>query len=634
MHFLEVAVQQVRGFSATGRFAFKPAYLVLKPPTAEASPLAGLALALLYPDGRGGDAGFIAPGQQKGKAAFTMQGQDGVTYRLLRELGGSGSLHRLNPSSQQPELVSQDAAEMGQYLRSQVGLPPRTTFEQVCCLLPAQMPSRRPKPKPAAPKPDPKAAGHGGHGGSKLTLATAITVLPAEDIPAAEAKVRALEQELAQARAVDEVQFQADGVSSQLFDIESKLKGTEGLQVAIREAEAAWKAEPSPTQLGLPQDILQRIQRYPKVVARRDEQLTRLNADREADAQVEDVYVEPLTKNRIFWAGVGAGVLCLLLGVVLNGLGKYVALLDIPAFGVAAVVALRYVDELQQGDRKGRKGDRFASREKKILEEFEAEDSILRLAASSMKVDNYADIPVALERKELLRQRMEELREQLAQYEAAPEFQSAAAQRDELRQQAEAFNAKLAQMGSYSRDSREVERELSRVKESIALARAPAAPAAPGAAAEPSAEPLEDPSPVLLNQASDLLTLDILATGAALRERCTQYLTALTDRRYQGVEWDKEGKGYVLTQGKRQPVGEMPPKDLDLYYLSLRMTVVEKVSAKVKLPLLIDNALTGVDEAKLPLVGRMLKHLGTLTQVLHVTPHPGFPQVSDGTVNV
>ena len=40
MQFAEVAVQNVRGFSPAGRFALKAGYLVLKPPTAEASPLA------------------------------------------------------------------------------------------------------------------------------------------------------------------------------------------------------------------------------------------------------------------------------------------------------------------------------------------------------------------------------------------------------------------------------------------------------------------------------------------------------------------------------------------------------------------------------------------------------------------
>jgi hypothetical protein len=627
MNFLEVAVQNVRGFSATGRFPLKPAYLILKPPTLEVSPVAGLALALLFPDGRGGDAAFITPGQQKGKAALTMLGQDGLTYRLLRELGGSGTLHRINPSTGQPELISQDAAEMGQFLRSQVGLPPRTTFEQVCCLLPSQLPSRKPRLKSAA-KPDPKAH-------AKPTLATAITVLPADDIPAAEAKVRALEQELAQARAVDEVQFQADGISSQIFEMEAKLKSTEGLRVALQEAEAAWQAQPTPTQLGLPQDILTRLSRYPKVVARRDEQLARLRAEKEADAEAPAPYVEPLTKNRLFWAGIGAGVVGLVLGVVLSGMGKYVALLNIPAFGMAALMALRYVDELQQVDRKGRKGDVFAVREKKILEEFEAEDVFIRQATTVLKVDSYKEVPIALERKELYRARVEELRAQLQQLESAPDFMQAAQQRDLLRQQAEALNAQLTQMGSYTRDSREVERELSRVKESIALARAPAQAAAPGAAAEGSGvEALEDPTPALLNQASDLLAADIHATIGALRDRCIQYFTALTDRRYQGVEWDKDGKGYALAPGKRLPVGELPPKDLDLYYLALRLTVVEKACARVKLPLLIDDAFAAVEDVKLPLLGRMLKHLGSLTQVLHATAHPGFPQVSDGVVNV
>ncbi|HZH74565.1 MAG TPA: chromosome segregation protein SMC, partial [Archangium sp.] len=144
MHFVEVAVQNVRGFTAQGRFPFKQGYLVLKPPAPEFSPLAGLSLALLYSDGRGEDSKFVATGQKSGKCAFTFVGQDNLTYRLLRELGGSGTLHKQTVTGQPPELVSDDAAEIAQYLRSQAGLPARSTFEQVYCLMANQMPSRRP----------------------------------------------------------------------------------------------------------------------------------------------------------------------------------------------------------------------------------------------------------------------------------------------------------------------------------------------------------------------------------------------------------------------------------------------------------------------------------------------------------
>ncbi|QQR47848.1 chromosome segregation protein SMC [Myxococcus xanthus] len=633
MQFAEVAVQNVRGFSPAGRFALKAGYLVLKPPSAESSPLAGLSLALLFADGRGTDASFIATGAKSGKAALTFVGVDGVTYRVLRDLGGSGTLHRMNPTTQQPELVSSDASEISQFLRGQAGLPPKTTFEQVYCLQLGQLPSRRPrKSAAAAAKVDPKTSGR------YPSLASASTVLPAEDIPAAEAKLRALEQELAASTEVDSLQFKADGVASQIFDAEQRLKGTEGLKVAISEAEAAWRAAPTPESLGLPQDIVNRLKRHPKVIARRDEALARLNADRANEAEARPASVPSLTQNMGFWAGLGAGVLFLALAVGL-GFGvdrtfRYLALLDIPAFGVAAFLALRYVDDLQKATRHGSKENRFDVREKKILEEYEAEAAPLRMAQKALDVEELDGIAPALERKELLAARVAELQDQLHTMESDPDYLAAAAQVQSLKAEAEALNDELTQKGTYVRDVREVEREMGRLKESIALAKAPPPPAAPGPDGSVPVETLEDPSPMLLSQAADVFTTDILSVQAMLKERCVQYLTALTDRRYQGIEWDREGKAFALASGRRVPVGELPAKDLDLYYLALRMTVVEKASARVKRPFLLEDVFTGMEEVKLPLIARMLKHLGTLTQVLHVTSHPGFAQMSDGPVNV
>ncbi|MCP3060305.1 chromosome segregation protein SMC [Myxococcus sp. K38C18041901] len=631
MQFVEVAVQNVRGFTPAGRFALKAGYLVLKPPSAEASPFAGVLLALLYADGRGGDASFIAPGAKSGKAALTFVGVDGATYRVLRELGGSGTLHRMNKTTQQPELVSSDASEMNQFLRGQVGLPPRTSFEQLYCLQPGHMPSRRPR-KAAAKAVDPKTSG------KFPSLANASSVAAAEDIPAAEAKVRALEAELVSAREVDQLQFKVDGLSSQIFDADQRLKGTEGLKVAIHEAENAWRAAPTPQTLGLPQDILNRVQRFPKAMSRRDEALNRLGADRDADAADVPDAVEPLTQDRMFWVGIAVGVLFLGLSLGL-GLGvhrafRYLALLDIPAFGFAAFVALRYVDELQRASRKGSKEGRFDAREKKIHEEFEAEAAPVRMAQKALGVESLDEIPAALERKELLAARVVELKDQLAGVEADPEFVAASTQRQTLKEQMDALNAELTRKGSYVRDMREVERELGRVKESITLAKAPPAPVTTADGSPAPVEPLEDPSPAVLSQAADIFTTDVVSVQGMLKERCVQYLTALTDRRYQGVEWDKEGRAFALTSGRRVPVGELPPKDLDLYYLALRMTVVEKGSARVKRPFILEDVFSGMDEVKLPLIARMLKHLGTLTQVVHVTPHPGFAQMSDGTVNV
>ena len=91
--------------------------------------------------------------------------------------------------------------------------------------------------------------------------------------------------------------------------------------------------------------------------------------------------------------------------------------------------------------------------------------------------------------------------------------------------------------------------------------------------------------------------------------------------RLHGVEVDKDGRARVLAPGRTIPAGELPGNDLDLVFLSIRLTLVEKYSAQAKVPVIFEDAFRGVvDATKLPLVIRMLKHLGTLTQILHVTP--------------
>jgi hypothetical protein len=406
--------------------------------------------------------------------------------------------------------------------------------------------------------------------------------------------------------------------------------------VAVRDAEAAWNSAPTPENLGLPADILARVERYPKVIAKRDDALARLQAEREADAAAMPQAVAPLKENKLFWVGIGLGTLFLLAGIILsvvleNAAWRYMVLLDIPAYGWAAFLALRYVDDLSSTTSVRSKEGMFAAREKKILEEFDLEAAPVRKAIKLLELENHEDIPAVLARKELLEQKVIDLRQQLTAMESSPDFVAAGEQREETKRGIEELNAQIAKIG-YVRDMRTVERDIARTKESIALAKAPP-PAAAGPVGGP-AEPLEDPSPVVMKQAADIFQVDIPTVSGQLRDRCNQYLSALTDRRYQGVDWDIEGRGYVIAAGRQVPVGEIVPRDLDMYYLALRMTVVEKASARVKYPFLLEHPFAGMDEVKLPLVGRMLKHLGTLTQVLHVTSHPGFAQLADGTVNI
>lgn len=632
MVLLELATQGVKGCSPTTRAALSQGYVVLKPPGAEAVLLSGLASALLYSDGRGDDRAFLAPQVASGKAGLTLQGNDLNTYRVLRELGGGGTLHRLNKDTQKYELVTQDTLEIGQYLRGQVGVPAKSVFEQLFVFAAGSFPSRKPKPKDSAiaAKKQP-------------SLQAAMSVTAADDIDAAEAKLAALERELGMAGEIDRLQFQQDGLASQMFALESQLKGTEGLKHALAQAKAQYDAAPTVEALDLPKDIVSRCERYPTLQQKRDEALAKLHAEKgggdESMSSSRTYTPDPFFKDPRFLGGVAAGVVFLALGLFLRaGAGRYLALFDIPAFGFAALIALKWVDELQGSQKVGRKEGMLAAREKKITEEFAQEARQVTSAMSRLNVESPQDVVDTLSRKPLLAEKVREYEAQLAEAEANPDFAQAAHRYAELKAQSEQITAELqSRSGNYVRDPREVEREMARVRESIELARSggPAPVAAVEAVPNAPGEQFEDPTPALLAMAAELFQLDAPSVASLVRDRCVQYVGALSDRRYSALEIDHRGAAVLVSAERRVPAGELPAKDLDLYYMALRLTLVEKLCAKLKLPVLLDDVLGAVvDEPKQALVARMLKHLGTLTQVVHVTRSLALHAMADGTVSL
>ncbi|MGO9830712.1 MAG: chromosome segregation protein SMC [Myxococcaceae bacterium] len=622
MHWVEFALQGVRGFLPSVRISLRPGYWTLLP-QAPGAPLVGLASAMLYPDGRGGDAAFASPGQES-RAALWFAARDGGTYRVMRDLGRGGGLHRVNPSTRAHDLVTEDPAELVQFLRGQVGLPARGVYEQLFTFTQSQLPSRRP-PKPGRTVGSARGA----------PPPSAVTPEPALDAAAAQARIAELTKELALASEVEKLQYRLDGIAAQIFQLELRVKGVEGLETAVAEARAVFDAAPSPRNLGLPDDVVAQARNHGVLVTKCDEALARLETERQMDAATAPPDAVPITRDGRFWTGIGLGTAALLGGLLTSAPWQYVSLLDIPAFGLAALVALKHVEDVQWSEYSVRKGERLAEREKKIRDQFEFETQPLRSAMKAVGVEKPEDLVAALAQREELWNRVLQLEGQLNQAKEAPEYVAASTQLAELRAEQEALNARLLEQGSYVRDPGDVERELAKLRELLARSKAPAAPARPSPSRTPvPMEPLEDPMPAVLSPAADLLALDIPGVVALVQERWAQYASALTERRVEHCEVDLSGHAFVRGGGRRMGVGELAARDLDWLYLALRLTLIEKSAGQQPHTVLFEDLAPALDEARLPLLGRMLKHLGSLTQVLHVTGHPVFSSLSDGSANI
>lgn len=609
MHLTEVSLEGIRDAAPTVRLSLVPGYNVLAPSTSESPPLAAVLTALLHRETWGDEPHLLAPGVDAAKAMVGIVGRDQLLYRVLRQFGGRGLLQRVPRGGPAPETLAQDAKSAASILRGPVGVPSLDQFRALCVLSADQRPS---------------ATSRSASVSAGLGISMTGPVRPAPDVPAAKARAAELARELELSREVDALQFRADGLANELFQLEAALRSVDGPRAALAESERALTQLPDPATKGLGADLAERVAAHAGNVQKRDEALQRVSLEREEEGVGEEAWLPPPPwKEGRFWASVVGTLVLLGVAMASEGGGRYLSLLAIPVSGFAALLGLQFVEKLQTNERSGRRESLYLVREKKIEETFQRESLPLQKALEALGMRSHEDLAELLVQREALIARVAQLREHLAAAESEPGYRSARENHARLSAEQAATNARLTEKGAYVREAREVERELSRIQEAIELALAGGSGAGTG--------DFEDPCPALLAAAASLVQSDVPSVVALMRDRLTQYLAALTDKRYLGVDFSPTGAATVLSVSGSVPAGNLPGRDLDLLYLALRLTFAEKIAPKERIPLLIEGTPSGVEPAKAGLLARMLKHLGTHTQVLHVTDDRAFAPMADLT---
>ncbi|MFN0060896.1 MAG: chromosome segregation protein SMC [Myxococcaceae bacterium] len=639
MQLLELTLNNVRGFSPQIRLSLKAGYHVLVPSSAEVPRLGDLFSALFFADGRGGDAVFAAaPGAD---VTLLILGKDKATYRLQRTLGQAGSLARLSTGNGEFETLTTDAGDMGQFLRNQVGSPGKSAFEKLFVLNSGQLPSQKAAPLAVATAPKSPSTGLQPSARTTSSMSLAAAQPAPGDVGQLRDRLAALEKEQVSADEVARLQFELDGIASKVFEAEAILKGAEGLQLAVEQAQATLAQAPTAESLGLPNDIGDQLARLPEITRRRDAALAKLDADKQGAGFEGPASIAPVWGEPLFWVGNVLGVVALTLGVGLSGIGKYVALLNMPAFGLSAFLTLRYLDAREQAERGSRRGNRLAEREQKTVEQFERQAQAAQEAIKRLSVDSPEAALEVLGQRQVAQARLAEAQGRLAAMEERPDFQRAREEHARLVSAQEQLNQQITEKGAYVRDAHDVAADIEKVREEIAAAEKPASPpAAPAFVAPPTPEvsvalvPREDPFPAFFALAADAFVLDVPQTVAHMRDRLAQYAAALTDKRVRGMQTDGQGRASALTAAGAVPVGQLASEDLDGLYLAARLTFVERFMQRFRVPFVVEGLGESWPPQRTALLARMLRHLGTLTQVFHVTRQAVFAQNTDAALNV
>ncbi|HET9594335.1 MAG TPA: hypothetical protein VFP65_02075, partial [Anaeromyxobacteraceae bacterium] len=443
-----------------------------------------------------------------------------------------------------------------------------------------------------------------------------------------------LREELARAVRAEKAQYALDGLQTRLFKLEELLKEGARLREAAEAAEAALAAAgPAAAVAARLGDLDEKLAAHAKAIAKRDEGLARLEVDR---AQIEGAEAAGAPRgfwlDPRFWAGVAVAAAAA--GGATVGAGaspglRYLALLDIPALGASAWIALRWVAALEDHGRLGRRRKLVEEHERKVTEAFERDPAVadLRAAQAELSAANLAELQEALRRVADAAAAARDARERLAAFEARPETKVALEERThvevELRQ-AEA--ALAAEAGGWVRDPRSVEMELERVQAEPVATDGGEPPVA--AVSPPPADALRE----LMQRAAEELGGSPAAAVREVQARASQLAHTLSGGRLASLSVDDRGNLVAQAAGRSGPAAALAPAERDLLWLALKLAVVERVLSAGKELALFEDPFSALPEGVRRATGRLLKGLARPGQLLHASADAAFRESADHVV--
>jgi hypothetical protein len=571
----ELLFQKVKDLPGEGQLSLKPGYVavVSKAPTFRAALTAPVCPA---PE----DPKRLTDGSGPTRVGVGLLSGDGTPYRLLREMGGSRQLLRFDPQAKKFDPVTEDQLEIDSFLRVECGMPAADAYTGFFILEVNELPSLRGKAAAAA---------------SEAYV----------DQP----RVKALKEELEMTRKFEATQDRLFKVAQRLHELkllEEKLKEAEADLKAV-EAEAkrsAW----SPAEI---KDLTAKALRAKEDLKKRDDALADIVKKRQRAAQTVPPPPEPVLGSPWFYGGLALGVAIDAVAVLLRK--PPLALAGLLPLVAPLIVVLRWIEGDEVDKQAAADAQELKERELKVKKDYEAEQAPLKAAMRAAKVDAPQDLLSVFKERELVVKRRDAAAAKLAKLKTEPEVSRLAVEIPLLEGEKAKLEEQVQQTG-FSRPVGEIELDL---KHAMGISSGKSGSALP--------EP-EVPKH-LISRAAELLNLSADELWSQMSPRLAAYLGALTDRRVVSGKPDEKGM-LVLAAADGRSGGYMslPPPLRDLVYAGLRLALLERVAGYKRLPVVVDDAFGVLEAPKRALIGKMLKGIGTQTQVIHrvaATPDPG-----------
>jgi hypothetical protein len=574
----ELLFQKVKDLPGQGQLALKPGYVVV----VSRSP--SLRVALVAPIcPASDDQKRLAEAVGPTRVGVGLLGGDGTPYRLLRELGGSRQLMKLNPETRKYASLTDDQLEIDSFLRVECGMPSLDAYAGFFVLEVNELPSLRAKSAAAV---------------NEAYVDTA--------------QVQALKDELVLTQ-------KFEGMQDRLFKISERLQELNTASVRLREAET--DAAQAESELGRSRwskeqiaELTARAGRAAEETKRHEEALADLEKKKERFEREDAVVAEPFLSNPWFGGGIAAGVL---IDVVTFFMRKpFIAFFALLPFLGALIAVLRWIETDEAAKQRAVTEKELKEREHSIKKNREHDAAPLKAALKAAGVERPEDLVSLFRQREEVTQRRDQATARLEELRKDPELARIAVELPELNAEKDKLDTEVLRMG-FTRSVGDIEADM---KRAMGISEAKKGATVPEA---------EVPKH-LLGRAAELLAVHPDELFPQIGPRLKAYLGALTDQRV--VTATRDDKGLLIlaaADGRSGPYTGLPPPLRDLVYTALRLTLVERLVTQKKLPVIIDDAFGVLEPPKRALVAKMLKGIAAQGQVIHRVTEPPPAGIAD-----
>ena len=675
MHIVEILLQGVKGSPTLSRWVLPPVGVAIIP-AGEAEALVARAIfELLAGIQDGVVAGAVLPDEAgaQGRCAVVILGRDQQRYRVLWDLK-SGRKALQVQKGENFEVLATTRAEILQALTATVGLPQPDALREIFFSFAEDLPSKRTSDEGASSsssssssgKPPPPgfeaAPSHRRDSGKVLPPGFAGSdgeVPGSKWLGMSESQLRARLKEIddstTRQQRVAQLEFELDGLQYQMFAIEAQLKPLVILDndiLALKQQLTRFAHLEN-----LPADFLERARFLQGLKVETDKSLKKVAAEREkflasaahlsnkvsgvgrADGKTEksrplrEALEDPLVT---FGGAIGAGAILIgaLGSIAYDGL-RWLALLNIPAFGSAVFGGIRVLTRLEEGVAVRMKLARIDDEKARIDERFSIDKEHIErvLKDNQLTFDQLPEIEEESKARAEVAALLQKAEEQRSAAETNGDALTLKAQLEDSLARRRDMEEQLQSAGQYYdvgtaqlvKEKDDITKILNGVlKASVATSdRKIDLDELMGhtSSSRPRPAVTFDCGQRIVHVSADLLLATIEDTAANLSARATQILQALTDRRFSAFTFGSKAEVSVIEASSAQSIAfvHLPPGDRDLAALALRLTAIEAAAKKQRMPLIFDRIFDHLSAEKMPTIVRVLQFLGEENQVTCMT---------------